>query len=138
MLANSPFPSVPALALMRYRSEYDDRANLLYNKFPPISEIFRHLSYRLRKHFHLISIRFLHISAKSSQISEDFLGFQPEFTQLFRKFSKKFSSEFQYNFRSGGRRTGLPVNGGGHLHSPGRRRVRFAKHRAKSNANAKS
>ena len=107
MQPNSPFPSLSALALMRYRSEYDARANQLLNKFPLISENFRSLSYRLRKHFHLISVRLPHISAKNSKISEDFLRFPPEFTQIFCKFSKKFSSEFQYNFRSGGRRTGF-------------------------------
>ena len=63
---NSSFSSVSALALARNKSEYDDNAIKLCNKFPPFSENFRHLSYRLRKHFHLISIRFTHMSAKKS------------------------------------------------------------------------
>ena len=66
MLANCPFPLVSALALVRNRSEYYDRVNQLYNKFPLISENFRYLSCRLRKHFHLILIRFPHISTKNS------------------------------------------------------------------------
>jgi len=56
MLTNVSVPSVSAVSLVHFESEHDDRANHFYEKFPQISADFRHLSYRLYEHFHLISI----------------------------------------------------------------------------------
>ena len=103
MLEYDRFPSVCTISLTTNKSQYDDRANHNQWSSQQISANFRFCHTGCTKISTWFPLDVNLTSSKNSQISENFLWFQPYFQQISSNFRKNFAPNFStISDRAGG------------------------------------